>query len=134
VKVSRLLVVGLLLASCAAPAAALPPPLEAGRDLYRANCSTCHGVRGQGLAGPALAGVTATFPDCDDQLRWISLGSEKWKEEVGPTYGAQDKAITSIMPGFEAALTDAQIAEVAAYQRSAFGEADPATAMGDCGL
>lgn len=132
-KLSPLLLIGLLLAACAASAADLPPPLVAGQDLYKANCSTCHGDRGQGLSGPALDRVLQTFPACDDQLKWIALGSEEWKAQVGPNYGAQAKPITEIMPGFVASLTESQIEQVAAYERAEFGEADQTTAMTDCG-
>jgi mono/diheme cytochrome c family protein len=133
-KAAQLVVAGLLLAACAAQAAPLPPELVAGRDVYASVCSTCHGDRGQGLSGPSLSGVIETFPACDDQVEWIALGSEKWKAEVGPNYGAQDKPITEIMPGFESSLSAQQIRQVAAYQRAVFGGADETAAQSDCGL
>ncbi|HEY7704155.1 MAG TPA: c-type cytochrome [Acidimicrobiia bacterium] len=133
VALSTVMTGALLLGACSAPAGDLPPPLEAGRDVFRSVCSTCHGDSGQGLSGPSLDGVLETFPACDDQLKWIMLGSEEWKSEVGPTYGAQDKAITEIMPGFASSLSETQVEQVAAYVRAAFGEEEQTTAMSGCG-
>lgn len=116
-----------------APAAG-SDPVAAGRRVYQANCAVCHGDRGEGIVGPAFDGVVETFPACDDQLHWIRLGSEGWKEEVGPVYGAQAKPIERPMPRFDDTLSDSEIRLVAIYERSQFGGADPAQAIEACGL
>ena len=67
-----------------------PAALKAGRGIYGDQCSACHGNRGQGGVGPSMAEVRETWPDCDDHQEWIALGSEGWKAEHGPTYGADD--------------------------------------------
>jgi mono/diheme cytochrome c family protein len=112
----------------------LAPDLEAGRQVFSASCATCHGGNGQGGSAPALADVLTTFSDCDDHVRWVSMGSERHKAEVGPTYGDTGKEITAIMPEFGASLSDTEIAQVAAFERHRFGGAGEATALADCGL
>ncbi|MDX1448712.1 MAG: hypothetical protein R3246_06565 [Acidimicrobiia bacterium] len=74
-----------------------------------------------------------TFPDCETHVRWITLGSEGWKAEVGPTYGANDAEIDQVMPGF-AQLDETAIRQVAMYERVRFGGGDPDTVRQDCGL
>ncbi len=124
----------LSVAACAQSTSQLGPDLEAGRDTYRARCATCHGGNGEGGVGPALDGVIATFSSCDDQMQWISLGSERFKSEVGPTYGDQDTEITGVMPEFSKSLTEEEIARVAAFERHEFAGATQAEASVSCGL
>jgi mono/diheme cytochrome c family protein len=71
---------------------------------------------------------------CDTQIRWITLGSEGWKDEVGPTYGATDKPIENIMPPMGTVLTADQIAAVAAFERTQYGGLDAAEALTGCGF
>jgi mono/diheme cytochrome c family protein len=123
------------LGACAQPPPSLGnPDLDAGQETYRSSCSACHGPTGAGISAPALSEVAATFPDCSIQQQWITLGSAGWKEEVGETYGAQEKKITAVMPFFEGALTATQIAQVAAFERVQFGGASMKDALADCGL
>lgn len=128
------IVVAVSIAACAQATSQLSPDLEAGRDTYRARCATCHGGNGEGGAGPALAGVIETFSSCDDQMQWISLGSERFESEVGPTYGDQDAEFTGVMPEFSATLTEEEIAQVAAFERHMFAGATQAEAAEGCGL
>lgn len=47
-----------------ASAAVAPSSVEAGKDLFLANCASCHGVNAQGTAsGPSLVGVGAAAVD-----------------------------------------------------------------------
>lgn len=108
-------------------------PMLAGRDTYGSICSACHGATGQGGVGPALDAVLETFPDCETQVRWVTLGSEEWKAEVGPTYGATDKPVMGGMPRNGATLGDEEIRAVVVYERVRFGGLDEATAVADCG-
>lgn len=108
--------------------------LRVGRSVYADSCSSCHGNRGQGGVGPALSGVLDTWPSCSDHQDWIALGSERWKTERGPTYGADDATITNVMPAHDDSLTDTEIAAVAAFERVEYGEGDPATELAACGL
>ena len=108
------------------------PNLDAGRDTYGRICSACHGGTGSGASAPALTGVLETFPDCATQIQWVTLGSERWKEEVGPVYGAPGKEITAIMPSFEAVLTEEEIRQVVAFERTRFGGGEMAAVLADC--
>jgi hypothetical protein len=107
-------------------------PLRTGRGVYADRCSSCHGNRGQGGVGPTLEHVLETWPDCTDQQDWIALGSERWKAERGPTYGADDAPITKVMPEHSETLTPDEIAMVAAFERVEYGGGDEATELADC--
>lgn len=113
----------------------------AGEALFVANCSVCHGAGGGGGSGPALAGgsVLVTFPQgaCTDHRTWVTLGTAGWGAEIGNTYGANGKTVGGfgVMPGFGSgaqALSEVEIAQVAIYERVAFGEQDLAAAEADC--
>jgi len=112
--------------------------LTIGQDMYNsvAQCSSCHGANGQGGAGPAFTGgaVVATFPSCEDQIAWITLGSNGWSVDVGSTYGADAKPVQGGMPAFGADLSDEQIRAVAAFERIRFGGAPAEETMIQCGL
>ena len=116
------------------PGTTTPEALRAGRGVYADTCSTCHGNRGQGGVGPSLAEVRDTWPSCDDHQQCIALGSEGWKAEHGPTYGADDTPITKVMPGQAETLTPDEIAAVAAFERVEYGGGDPAGELAACGL
>ncbi len=132
--IAAVLVTMLLIAIGCGSGESGPPELRTGRSIYADHCATCHGNRGQGGVGPALDHVLATWPSCDDQQRWISLGSEGWKELVGPTYGATDTEIDAVMPGQADLLTDREIAMVAAFERVEYGGGEPSAVLADCGL
>jgi mono/diheme cytochrome c family protein len=119
---------------CAQPAAKLgDPALDSGREIFGRLCSTCHGPTGEGLSAPALTEVIQTFPDCEDHKLWVTLGSMEWEDQFGPTYGATDKEITAIMPSFENVLSEAEIAQVASYERFQFGGLSVTDAVAGCG-
>jgi mono/diheme cytochrome c family protein len=109
-------------------------PLREGRTAYGNTCSACHGDAGQGGVGPDLSGVAATFPSCADQIEWITLGSDRWKEEHGATYGALNAPIAGGMPSHGETLTPNEIATVAAFERSTYGGVDEQDAIEDCGV
>ncbi len=49
--------------------------LVTGRQVFVANCQRCHGPRGQGLAGPRLAGVvTSSFPNMQNEINVVTNG------------------------------------------------------------
>jgi mono/diheme cytochrome c family protein len=111
-----------------------PAALRGGRDVYADRCSSCHGASGKGGVGPALDNVLETWPSCDDHQLWISLGTEGWKSQRGPTYGANATAITQVMPGHADVLTPIEIASVAAFERIQYGKGDMATELAACGV
>jgi mono/diheme cytochrome c family protein len=101
-----------------------PPPageesaFALGEVLY-AKCAACHGANGGGGVGPAFSGVLETWPDYRDHLAWVRLGDSGWP---GATYGATGKPKGAGMPAFDSGqLTDAELAQVVLYERSAFG-------------
>jgi mono/diheme cytochrome c family protein len=122
------------LAACVSPPESLGADLDAGRDTFARICSACHGASGQGASAPALTEVLVTFPDCATQRQWITLGSKRWEEEVGPTYGAPNKEITAVMPGMESTLSEDEIQQVAAYERTVIGGGEREAVLADCGL
>jgi cytochrome c553 len=97
-------------------------PQQVGAKVFTTNCATCHGAKGEGGVGPALAGGDAkvTFPNEADHIAWVETGSAPHK---GQPYGdparpgGQRVAASGGMPGFKGPLTDAEIAAVVAYER-----------------
>lgn len=77
--------------------------VQAGAAIYAQNCSVCHGERGQGGAGPALAG-NRRLSDATLVARQIMLGSR-------------------FMPRFDNKLSDEEVVAVATYVRNAWGNA-----------
>lgn len=106
--------------------------MAGGGEVY-ATCAACHGKTGGGSVGPALADVLLTFPDCETHIQWIRLGSEAWKAEMGPTYGASDLPIDRVMPSFES-LGDEALRRIAMYERVRFGGGDLESERSACGL
>lgn len=123
-----------LVACAGSPPSLGDPSLDAGQASFGRLCSSCHGPTGEGGSAPALTGVAETFPDCEDQRLWISLGSKEWEERFGPTYGATDQEITAIMPSFKTVLTETEVAQVAAYERFQFAGLSVGDAVAGCGL
>lgn len=115
--------------------------LQLGAALFTAEaappCQACHGADGGGGAGPALAGgeVVTTFSRCEDHIQWVSLGTVGWSEEIGPTYGDNNKPVGGfgVMQGYtETGLSLQEIAAVVLYERVTFGGLDAAEAESDC--
>lgn len=103
------------------PPAGESNPLVLGAAVF-SGCASCHGATGGGIgSAPALDGVLETWPDYRDHMMWVRLGDAGWP---GDTYGATDKPKNVGMPA-HAALTDAELAQVVLYERTAFGGMDP---------
>ena len=91
---------------------------SAGANAYLSNCSSCHGVDGQGIKGviPALAGngsVTAAGPQ--NVIR-VVLGGLPAANGYAP------------MPAAGADLSDQAVADIVNYVRTAWGNKAPANA------
>jgi mono/diheme cytochrome c family protein len=105
------------------PTVGLSPALSEGQALFStsgAGCAGCHGPNGEGGVGPAMAdgAVIETFPDYQDHVKWVTLGSTGWADEVGQTYGAQDKPVGGGgMPAFGNSLSEDQVLLVVRYER-----------------
>jgi mono/diheme cytochrome c family protein len=76
------------------------PMLLAGRNVFSAECATCHGSSGQGGVGPTFndGRLLRDFPSPSDQVTFVSQGK-------------------GVMPSFAGVLTAKQLAEVVAYER-----------------
>ena len=109
-----------------------------GQQVYSgsAACAGCHGANGGGGVGPAFIGgeLYTTFPTCSDHAKWIELGSAGWQNEVGPTYGAEDKVSIGGMPAFQGKLSEDEIYAVVVFERVVFGGAQTEEVLSDCGL
>jgi mono/diheme cytochrome c family protein len=90
---------------------------RSGQTLYLSNCSLCHGPQGRGIPStmPALKGnATVAQPDGVNLVTVIARGLDPQKMDPTEGYGP--------MPGFADRLSNAQIAELANYVRSAFSD------------
>ncbi len=124
-------------AGCGGSAGSTPNPSDevaAGRILFASDCARCHGAAGDGDIGPRLNGgaVLRTFPSCEDQILWVSLGSTGWRRERGPTYGATANPVRGGMPGFGSRLSSDQIRQVVTFTRVELGGGNPARVGSDC--
>jgi mono/diheme cytochrome c family protein len=73
---------------------------SSGKELFAANCATCHGADGQGAVGPQLAGrMTQQFPNIEDQITLVTNGNGG-------------------MPSFAGKLSSQQIRAVVEYSRT----------------
>jgi len=111
------------------------PWFSLGEAIYEANCVACHSADGSGGVGPSFLGgaVLQTFSACNDHVEWVAIGSNEWPDA---TYGdtAKPAGGTGVMPGYQASLSEQEIAAVSLYERVAFGGEDIATAEAACGL
>jgi mono/diheme cytochrome c family protein len=104
------------------PPAGESDPLVLGEEVY-SGCASCHGASGGGGQGPALDAVLEVWPDYRDHMMWVKLGDTGWP---GATYGATEKPKGVGMPE-HGAFTDAELAQVVLYERTAFGGMDPSS-------
>jgi mono/diheme cytochrome c family protein len=108
------------------PSAAITPAataeLNAGAAIYADNCARCHGANGEGVANnfPNLAGNQAISSGPSyDIISMVLGGYTPWHKDQ------------SAMPAFRATLSDAQIAAVTNYVRTAWNNTGTADATGD---
>ena len=108
-------------------------PLAMGAEIY-ANCAACHGGAGGGGVGYAFTEgeVLLTFPNIEDQLRYVLYGTGAYNVAGVEIYGNPDRpggphvtGARGAMPGFEGALTDYEILSVVCHERYTLSGADP---------
>jgi len=121
------------------PAGGATDFLAMGAGLFTGGpaCAGCHGAAGEGLSGPPLAGVVATFSSCLDHIEWVTKGTTGFQGEGRTTYGDLGTpvgATSARMPSFGSQLSPEQIAAVAAYERVRFGGAPVDETLVACGL
>jgi hypothetical protein len=129
--VAALAIVAFALVACGG-GSTLSDEFKEGRTLYGDYCAVCHGSGGQGGVGPALDVVVETWPSCDQQVEWVSIGSERWRAQYGETYGATGNSITAVMPPHDDRLTLDEIRKVSAFERIQYGGQAEVDAFTDC--
>ena len=110
-------------------------PLGMGAEIY-SNCASCHGAAGGGGVGYAFEGqsVLQTFPNIEDQIRYVYYGTEGYNAAGVDIYGNPDREggphITGelgVMPAFGGQLSQYEIIGVVCHERYTLGGADPTT-------
>ncbi len=95
-RISKLLVVFLVLALCTAMA--LPAFAQDGGATYKAKCAGCHGPEGQGKIGPALKGSSLTADQIADLLTKGDDGKKPPHKKALSTLSADDaKAVAAFV-------------------------------------
>lgn len=100
----------------AAPAAELVNAPGHGQHVYASVCASCHGLEGKGVRdmGPALQGnIVVGKGPANNVLHMILAGGRSARTESLPQGYA--------MPGFAWKLDDQEVADLATYIRSAWG-------------
>ena len=92
-----------------------PEAIAEGKALFRANCSSCHGITGEG-DGPAAGGLEP--PPQNLALRQPNLSDSYlyWRIAEG---GLMDP-FNSLMPGWKGLMNEERIWQVIAYLRTLF--------------
>lgn len=96
----------------------------AGATVYSTNCSSCHQADGKGLAGafPPLAGNPVVTGDPKNLVHIVKYGLTGKVSVAGHDFNGT-------MPPWGSQLSDTQIADVATYVRTSWGnKATPVTA------
>jgi len=96
-------------------AAAHTPDVESGKQLYAANCASCHGATGHG-DGPAAAALNPKPANHADPVYMGTRSDElvfKAIKEGGASVGK-----SPMMAPYGGALSDAQIHDLVAYIRT----------------
>jgi mono/diheme cytochrome c family protein len=109
-------------------------PIGEGAEIFKGDCSSCHGANGEGGIGYPFAGgeIQKTFPHIEDQLRFVENGTQRYEQAGIPIYGNPDREggphvahARGIMParGLAAggSLTNAQILAVVCHERFDLG-------------
>jgi cbb3-type cytochrome c oxidase subunit III len=92
-------------------AAGAPVSAQVGASIYAKNCAACHGARGEGGIGPALAGNPhVNIDNPNNMLTTIVQGR-------------------NVMPSWRGQLAASDIASVATFVRSSWGNRSPAVTV-----
>jgi nitrite reductase (NO-forming) len=93
----------------------LAQSVERGKEVYAAQCMSCHQANGEGLSGvyPPLAGSDHLTKDQDKSITVILKGQNEEITVKGTTYSIPMPAMPS--------LTDQQVADVLNYMGRSWG-------------
>jgi cbb3-type cytochrome c oxidase subunit III len=105
-----------VLANAAVPSAGAAAPNAAGAKVFANNCAGCHGANGAGVPGlfPSLAANPYVSGDPKRVIHTVKFG-------LTGKIVANGKPYDGVMPPWEGTLSDADIANVISYVRSAWG-------------
>ena len=115
------------------PPESVEGPLGLGAEIY-SSCASCHGAAGGGGVGYQFSGgeVLQTFPEIEDQIRYVYYGTEGYNAAGVDIYGNPDREggphLTGglgLMPAFGGQLTQYEIVSVICHERYTLGGADP---------
>jgi len=110
------LVTAVVLGNAAAPTANAAPPrgAAAGQKVFAANCAGCHGANAMGVPGlfPSLVANPYVSGDAKRVIHTVKYGLTGKIVVQGKTYNGN-------MPAWEGTLSDADIANVVSYIRTA---------------
>ncbi len=97
----------------------LKASIERGKEVYNAQCITCHMEKGEGIEGvfPPLAKSDYLMADKNRSIRQILEGASGEMTVNGKTYNGE-------MPAID--LTDEQVSDVLNYVRNSWGNKGPA--------
>lgn len=79
--------------------------IASGQKIYTANCSACHGDKGQGGVGPNLTDEywihSGSIKDVFKSIKygWVEKGMKSWKEDFSPTQIAQLSSFIKSLKG-----------------------------------
>lgn len=112
-------------------------PLGIGAQEY-GGCASCHGAEGGGGFGRQFSNgeILATFPNIEDQLRFVYWGTERYGAESIEIYGNPDRDGGPHVTGSFGPMpqqgslaggdkTDAEILGLVCHERYTLGGADP---------
>jgi mono/diheme cytochrome c family protein len=101
-------------------------PESDGAAAFAANCASCHGARGEGVAGvfPPVNGSVMVAGEAETIVKIVLQGLQGPVSVAGAAYNG-------FMPAFGATLSDAQIAAVLTHLRSLPGNGAGAVTIDD---
>ena len=110
-------------------------PLSQGAGVY-SRCASCHGATGGGVEGLGYQfsqlEVLATFPNIEDQIRYVYYGTDQYKLAGVEIYGDPNReggahvtGARGAMPMFGGELSLPEIVAVVCHERYTLGGADP---------
>jgi mono/diheme cytochrome c family protein len=86
--------------------------LDAGKEIFEANCASCHGAIGKGDG----AAAAALNPKPRDLSNYKYMSSRTWKElRDVVALGGANAGMSALMPAWKGALKNPQIDNVLAY-------------------
>jgi cytochrome c oxidase cbb3-type subunit III len=104
-----------VIAALLARAASAQNDAAAGKELFKSNCSPCHGESGKG-DGPAGQALPDKPADLGERITTHYYSDQYLVEVISKGGGAVGKS--NFMPAWSGALTDKQIREIVAFLRT----------------